>query len=291
MYKLNILTAFRHGLHPFELKAKVEATKDELQATMLQPDGALKQSPTLKKLDELMKSKTIELQPSRTREQYDSAPIKTSLAAFIKMVIANLDERFDNSKHNSIFEVAKIFMPENLPSDPAMLVNYGAKEVFALASFYKISPDPIEIEALEDEWRNFKFEVLRNCRHAGDNWRKVLTIAAKRESDWPTLSAIARAILSFNAENATVERGFSLLARLKTPSRNRLLPFTCDKLMRLRLNAESYKTYDYSLAYSQWLQSTKRYRYNAKSRGFSAFSSQPNMPTAEEEEEILMAEF
>ena len=67
MYKLNVFTAFRHGLHPFEMKAKVEATKDELQATILQPDSALKQSPTLKKLDELMKSTTIELQPHRTR--------------------------------------------------------------------------------------------------------------------------------------------------------------------------------------------------------------------------------
>ena len=62
---------------------------------------------------------------------------------------------------------------------------------------------------LEDEWHNFKFEVLRNCRYANDNWRTVLTIAAEQELDWPALSTITRAILSFNAENATVERGFS----------------------------------------------------------------------------------
>ena len=61
-----------------------------------------------------------------------------------------------------------------------------------------------------------------------DNWRTVLTIAAEQELDWPTLSTIARAILSFNAENATVEQGFSPLARLKPPPRNRRLPFTCD---------------------------------------------------------------
>ena len=69
---------------------------------------------------------------------------------------------------------------------------------------------------LQDEWHNFKFEVLRNCRYGDDNWLTVLTIAAEQELDWPTLSTIARAILSFNAENATVERGFSPLARLKT---------------------------------------------------------------------------
>ena len=78
---------------------------------------------------------------------------------------------------------------------------------------------------LEDEWHNFKFEVLQNC-YGDDNWRTVLTIAAEQELDLPTLSTIARAILSFNAENATVEQGFSPLARLKTPPRNRRLQFT-----------------------------------------------------------------
>ena len=37
------------------------------------------------------------------------------------------------------------------------------KEVIALDKFYKISPDPIENEVREDEWHNFKFEVLQNC--------------------------------------------------------------------------------------------------------------------------------
>ena len=76
------------------------------------------------------------------------------------------------------------------------------KEVIALVKLYKISPDPIETEVLEDEWHNFKFEVSWNCRYADDNWRTVSTIAAEQELDWPTLSTIARAIFSFNAENA-----------------------------------------------------------------------------------------
>ena len=34
------------------------------------------------------------------------------------------------------------------------------KEVIALDKFYKIIPDPNETEVLQDEWHNFKFEVL-----------------------------------------------------------------------------------------------------------------------------------
>ena len=124
------------------------------------------------------------------------------------------------------------------------------KEVIALAKYYKISSDPIKTEALEDEWHNFKFEVIQNCRYADDNWWTVSTIAAEKELDWSTLSTIARARLCFNAENATVERGFSPLIRLKTPPRNRRLPFLCDNWCDCALNAESYKTYDYSLAYN-----------------------------------------
>ena len=62
------------------------------------------------------------------------------------------------------------------------------KEVIAQAKFYKISSDPIETEVLEDEWPNFKFEVLRNCRYADDNWRTVLTIAAEQELDFSTIA-------------------------------------------------------------------------------------------------------
>ena len=46
------------------------------------------------------------------------------------------------------------------------------------------------------------------------------------------------------------------------PTRNRLLSSTADKLMRLKLNAASYKTFNYNRAYALWLQSSTRSRYN-----------------------------
>ena len=85
---------------------------------------------------------------------------------------------------------------------------------------------------------NFKYEVMIN-RLSDDNWRKILTIAAKRNRDWPTLSQPANVLLTFNADNATVEHAFSLLSRLGTPKRNRLLSSTVDKLVRLKLNFRS----------------------------------------------------
>ena len=96
---------------------------------------------------------------------------------------------------------------------------------------------------------NFKYEVMIN-RHSDDNWCKILTITVKRNRDWPTLSQLANVLLMFNAENARVEHSFSLLSRLQTPTRNRLLSFTADKLMCLKLNAALYKTFNYNRAYA-----------------------------------------
>ena len=70
------------------------------------------------------------------------------------------------------------------------------------------------------------------------------------------LSQLTNLLLTLNAKNATVEHGFSLLSRLQTPTRNRLLSSTADKLMRLKLNAASYKTFNYNRAYASWLQSS-----------------------------------
>ena len=96
-----------------------------------------------------------------------------------------------------------------------------------------------------------------NC-HLDDNWCKISTIEVKHNRDWPTLSQLANMLLTFNAENATVEHGFSLLSRLQTPTRNCLLLSTAEKLMRLKLNAASYKTFNYNRAYMLWLQSSTR---------------------------------
>ena len=105
-----------------------------------------------------------------------------------------------------------------------------------------------------------------NC-HSDDNWCKILTIAANRNRDQLTLSQLANVLLTFNGKSTTVERGFSLLSRLRAPTRNRLLLSTADKLMRLKLNAALYKTLNYNRAYALWLQSSTRYCYNISGTG------------------------
>ena len=160
----------------------------------------------------------------------------------MKDIANDISKRFPDYSNESVFGQAQVFIPKNFPTVNAEVIDYGNQNVSKLADFYNV-----DRESTCDEWRNSKYEVMIN-RHSDDNWRKILTIAAKRNRDWPTLSQLANVLLTFNAENATVERGFSL----RTPSRNRLLSSTADKLMRLKLNAASYKTFNYNRAHALW---------------------------------------
>ena len=89
----------------------------------------------------------------------------------------------------------------------------------------------------------------------------MLAIAVKRKDGWLNLASVANALLIFHAENATVERGFSLPSRLRNPTRNRLLTASADRLMRLRLHTSSYKSNDYDKEYLHWLKSFKHAQY------------------------------
>jgi len=250
--------SFRHGLHPLEIRKKIEAARDELNATMLDADGTLRKSPSLKKLDKLVEEDKINIEAYRTRadNHLNSNATKQALANFVKELLANLKQRFPDFGNDSVFGRAKVFLPENFPTIAADVVEYGEESIEGLADFYALDKDNVC-----DEWRNFKYEVMSNLC-PDDEWRKVLVIAAKRSDDWPNLAHVAHALLAFNAENATVERGFSLLSRLRTPTRNRLFALTADKLIRLRLNAASYKQYNYDRSYEHWLKSSKRSRYH-----------------------------
>ena len=95
--------------------------------------------------------------------------------------------------------------------------------------------------------------------HSDDNWHKILLL--QQSVTVPTLSQLANVLLMFNAENATVEHGFSLQSGQQTPTRKHLLSSTADKLMcLLKLNAASYKTFNYNRAYALWLQSSTCFR-------------------------------
>ena len=135
------------------------------------------------------------------------------------------------------------------------LTVYGQEEMKYLKNKFGIY---LQGEAnVFEEWQTFKYEFLQgdNISHQGLEFLRFVA----RKDDYPSISLLCRIILCFVAENATVERGFSLFARLKTQLRNKLDMGHVDTLMRLRLNSVGWKAFDYDVAYGKWLEG-KRYK-------------------------------
>jgi len=76
-----------------------------------------------------------------------------------------------------------------------------------------------------------------------NDWCKVLTIAPKRDTDWPNLAAITNALLTFNADGCELQQETGWFLPQQT------------KLMYLWLSAASYN--DYNTAYAHRLSSSK----------------------------------
>uniref|UniRef100_A0A915IZ90 HAT C-terminal dimerisation domain-containing protein n=1 Tax=Romanomermis culicivorax TaxID=13658 RepID=A0A915IZ90_ROMCU len=80
------------------------------------------------------------------------------------------------------------------------------------------------------------------------NWFEIAVECCLDSTNYPNLSKLTYCLLSFNVQNANVERGFSVVHSLKTKSRSRLKVKTLDALVHLNVNATDYGTYDYTEA-------------------------------------------
>ena len=98
---------------------------------MLNEDGAIKISPTLKKLDELIEEKKIYIEAYHTRisNHFSSNSTKAALANFVEEIIVNSGEHFPGFNHDSIFGLAKVFLQENFPTIPKDVIEYGKESV------------------------------------------------------------------------------------------------------------------------------------------------------------------
>ncbi len=136
----------------------------------------------------------------------------------------------------------KIFIQSSSESLDGESFHVFGNDVVSLACHfhdYEIS----ETDILQ-EWNQLKYELLHEGQERASTWKEVLKEPMFRSEVVPNLATLAQILLCFCAENAEVERGFSLYNRLKTKNRNRLKIGAIDMLMRLRLNTAPYPEFD-----------------------------------------------
>ncbi len=243
------------NFHPFDIARIVNACTGQLEAAFL--GSKLKPGTNVQKLLELLDSKALVTEEPQSRAVFDK--VKKEVIGLVGDIVQALKDRL--LRDSALFRNAKIFDPgnsENLNVDD--FHQFGQEEIRFLAThFASFGLSDMDIA---EEWNQLKYEFLSpTVSNRVTSWTDILKRCFQEEM-FPNLSVLAEILLCFCAENAEVERGFSLYTRLKSKTRNRLKIGTIDLLMRLRLNATGYNSFDYNRASVVWFGMAERGRYN-----------------------------
>ncbi len=269
------------NFHPFDVSRSVGACIAQLEAGFLA--DRLKPGENMKKLLEWLDSKTLQTTERLTRTG-DTAQVfrlvKQEVRELADDVIRCLKERL--LRDNELLQNAKIFVPSSSESlDGDSFHVFGNEAVVSLAHHFQ--DYGISESDILQEWNQLKYELLHQGQERASTWLEVLKEPMVRAEVFPNLATLAQILLCFCAENAEVERGFSLYNRLKTKTRNKLKIGTIDMLMRLRLNTAPYPEFDFSRGATIWFGMCQRGRYRLKRPELEAAEDS----VAETNEEIL----
>ncbi len=219
----------------------------------------------MKKLLDLLESNSLLTEERSARGGGDPSQVfekvKLEVRKLVNNIIEGLNDRLLQDKE--LLQNASIFVPEtsaNLDKDE--FHGFGHDEICMLVTHFaqfQLS----DMAAVVDEWNQLKYDTLNpEIQSRASTWLEVLKNCLRRSDVFPNLSVLAEILLCFCAENAEVERGFSLYNRIKTKTRNRLKIDTIDTLMRLRLNSPPWHSFDYNQAATIWLAMMRRGRYS-----------------------------
>jgi len=171
-------------------------------------------------------------------------------------MVQNLENRLWND--NSIVTAFNIFNPCPISLDRLQndLQSYGNQNVMELFDFYSKGIE-LNAENLLSEWDLFKYNYMNAAIiNQLPTWRQLVSIGCQNSDLFPNLSKLCHILNCFNAQNATVERGFSLMNRLCTKNRNKITPRVLEILMRLRLSTAEYSNFHYGPAIKEYFKNT-----------------------------------
>ncbi len=249
------------NFHPFDVGRSVQACIDQLQGRFL--GQKLKPGPNVQKLLGLLESKElVTIDEPRGKSQNKGAVFEKVKQESRKLAADTIDALTERLlRDRELLKNARIFVPATSQGlDLDSFHDFGNTRIVSLANYFvRFEPSST---AIVQEWNQLKYECLKpDLPKRPADWLSVLKEPLQRIEVFPNLAILAEILLCFCAENAEVERGFSLYNRIKSKVRNRLKINTVDMLMRLRLNSDKYSDFNYNKAAIIWLGMSKRGRY------------------------------
>ena len=176
------------------------------------------------------------------RNYVDDACLERQKKQILQSMIDCLHVRFESLYEDENFLVYHAFDHKNWPDDQAALSIYGRQEVRHIYThFQSVLQNICDLEQAVQEFTELKLHVSRNAdfrnKHPLYVWQRISEGDEGRD-EYKNILKIINLTSVYPLSNASCERSFSAMKRIKSDWRCRLTTDTLDQLMRITL-AES----------------------------------------------------
>ena len=219
-------------------------------------------------------------------------------ATILEATLNHMDERFQSVRGNRTLSAMTIFNPITWPED---LEDFGDAEIATLASAFKdhlvrVAPkregelDEQPDEQLREEWEDWLDLVGPSARRP-KSFRELMGRLCDGRARFPLLHVLLQIVDVLPSQTATVERGFSLLNRLKDKKRVALEEDSLQDLMAVCSNGASLKEWSHAdaiKAITLWSQTgpgTRHFRGHAAGSGRKAATMDLTCDSEESQDE------
>ena len=210
------------------------------------------------------KGKQLKLPRGSNREQVIDGITKLA-KDLISGTITALKSRLSFTS-DPILSAASVFSPSTWPSDSSALARFGYSEIQLLAKHFETSLKTRHYEpaACINEWAELKLRIqellqLNPRQKYLALWQRILH-EFEGNPNLTNILALMRIVFVIPVQTASLERGFSLMERVKNDWRSRLQPTTVTELMSIKLNGPTLKNFNPCPAIGHWWKAGKRRR-------------------------------
>ena len=195
-----------------------------------------------------------------------SSAVSQLMKKLFSEAVKALDSRFSTVGVNPVTQAMSFFSPHTWPRESSSLAGFGYDEVSLLSSHFSqpLQHAGYSPECCCEEWPELKMRARQILTKEPSVsylplWKRIL----EEYKDNPALTNILgllRITLVIPVQTATLERGFSLMKRIKTDWRNRLSPQTLSQLMMIKLDGPGLDQFNPEPAIKRWWKEGPRSR-------------------------------
>ena len=266
----------RDDLHISSVVSKLQSVHDTLRCMVNNPGENLKQF--LGKVEEgqykeqkLLNVPAWAAAPIEAVESDDNPDVTYAMSpeahTVVEKLLECLQSRFEDMHEKPLFQAGHVFDHKNWPeyTDREALLMYGHDEIDTLTEHLKVVLDNanLELDKVHSEWNDLKLHVARNTHFRATPPLKVWQRVSQEDSgrdDYQNILKVIHLSNTFPLSNASSERSFSTMKRVKGDWRASLSEHNIDRLMRISMSGPPLVQFDPKRAVKKWWSESNRSR-------------------------------